>query len=75
MLKIESAPKDDEMKEELKSLIEKIERIIQDLMDVTTTVLEAEIKYMIDLTVAERMLKLATQNVKTAKEELESIIK
>ncbi len=76
MLMVDSVPKDDKKKEaELRELIERIEKIIRDLMDATTGVLEAEIKYMIDLTVAEKMLKLATQNVKTAKEELETIIK
>ena len=74
MLMVENAPKDEKMQKELKELIKKIEKIISDLMDVTTGILETEIKYMVDLTTAEKMLKLATGNIKAAKDELESLI-
>ena len=75
MLMVENSPKEDKMKNELKELIKKIEKIIDDLMDVSTGILETEIKYMIDLTVAEKMLKLAMGNIRTAKDELESLMK
>ena len=73
VLMVESEPRDDRMKKELKELIRKVEKIISDLMDVITEVLETEIKYMVDLTTAEKMLKLAAGNLKTVEEELRSL--
>ncbi|MGQ4891475.1 MAG: hypothetical protein ACP6IP_03200 [Candidatus Njordarchaeia archaeon] len=67
-------PRDNIEPEEIEKLIVDVEKTIEKLDEILTGILEIEIRGMLDLSLAENMVKMAKRNLGVAEKELRSAL-